>query len=632
MCGIAGFVHSSQPALAASVITSMVGALARRGPDAEGFHVFPTASFGHRRLSIYDLSDAGKQPMISQDGQLSVVFNGAIYNHLELRAELEAAGYRFSSRTDTEVLLHGYHAWGIEAMLPRLRGMFAIGLWDNRKERLFLFRDRLGVKPLHYTLQGGNLAFASTARALRAAGLVSEIDPQSVAEFLEYGYISDARSIYRGAMKLAPGTLLEFHRGQLKRQTYWTVPEDQPRLDLSFEEAVKETERLFLEAVRLRLEADVTVGALLSAGIDSSLVCWAIAQHKSSIKAFTVGVPGSPHDESSVAAETARFLGIPHEIVPLSGQLSDNPFQLLSEAFGEPFACSSALGMLHVSRSVRQSATVLLTGDGGDDVFLGYPEHRLFYHTQRANRFLPKGLARGFESAQKLFPDRGAAKRLRNLIAFTSGGLAAVTAAKPGLKFYRQAGLVGPGLSETRSVSSQFQWDPDSAAGLLKEFLDYEHHTRFTGEYMTKVDGATMHYALEARAPFLDQELWNFAARLPYKVRLHDNQLKAILREIARRRIGPALSHAPKRGFTIPIGPWMVQGWRQLCGDLFHSSRLVSQGWIDGPALDRAFQQAIQDGQASTQLWYLAVLEAWLRNEEAALPSPDSARLSRESR
>ncbi len=617
MCGIAGFVHSSQPTLAVSAITSMVGALARRGPDSEGFHVFPSASLGHRRLSIYDLSDAGKQPMVSSDGQLAVVFNGAIYNHLELRAELEAKGYRFQSRTDTEVLLHGYRAWGIDALLPRLRGMFAIALWDNQQERLFLIRDRLGVKPLHYTLHQGSLAFASTARALRAAGLVSEIDPQSVAQFLEYGYVSDARSIYRGASKLPPGTLLEFHQGQLKSRTYWTVPEDQPRLDLSFEEAVAETERLFLEAVRLRLEADVTVGALLSAGIDSSLVCWAIAQHKSSIKAFTVGVPGSPHDESSVAAKTARFLGIPHEIIPLSGQLSDNPFQLLTEAFGEPFACSSALGMLHVSRSVRQSATVLLTGDGGDDVFLGYPEHRLFFHTQRASRFLPNSLAQSFQSVQSLFPSQGAAKRLSNLLAFTSGGLAAVTAAKPGLDFYRQAGLLGPRLGQTQSVSSQFRWNPNSAANLLQEFLDYEHHTRFTGEYMTKVDGSTMHYALEARAPFLDQELWNFAARLPFALRLHGNQLKAILREIARRRLGPALAQAPKQGFTVPIGPWMTGGWRELCSDLFQSSRLASQGWIDGPALNRAFEQAIRDGQANTQLWYLAVLESWLRAEES---------------
>jgi asparagine synthase (glutamine-hydrolysing) len=621
MCGIAGFVHRSQPDLARSATAVMVATLARRGPDSEGFHAFPAAVLGHRRLSIYDLSGAGNQPMLSPDGQLGVVFNGAIYNHLELRAELEAKGYRFRSRTDTEVLLHGYHAWGIDTLLTRLRGMFAIGLWDNLSERLFLFRDRLGVKPLHYALHNGHLAFASTARALRAAGLVSQPEPQSIAEFLDYGYVSDARSIYQGAFKVPPGTLLEFHSGQLRSRSYWTVPEDQPRLHLSFEDAVAETERLFLEAVRLRLEADVKVGALLSAGIDSSLVCWAIAQQQSSIQAFTVGVPGSHHDESSVAANTAKFLGIPHQIIPLSGQLSDNPFALLTEAFGEPFACSSALGMLLVSRSVRQSATVLLTGDGGDDVFLGYPEHRLFFHTQRVSRLLPKPLARAFQSAQSLFPNQGPGKRLRNLLAFTSGGLAAVTTAKPGLDYYRLHGLAGPRLRDTQSVSSRYHWNPDSARNLLREFLDYEHHTRFTGEYMTKVDGATMHYALEARAPFLDQELWNFAARLPFSIRLHGNQLKAILREIARRHIGPALSQAPKQGFTIPVGPWMVRGWRELCEDLFHSSRLASQGWIDGANLQRAFRQAIGEGRASDQLWYLAVLESWLRAEEStAIP------------
>jgi len=621
MCGIAGFVHSSNPQDAELAVSRMVASLARRGPDSEGFHSYPQASFGHRRLSIFDLSTAGHQPMLSPDGQLSVVFNGAIYNHLELRHELERAGYQFRSRTDTEVLLHGYRAWGIDALLARLHGMFAIGLWDNLEQRLFLFRDRLGVKPLHYSLQNGSLAFASTARALRASGIVGELDPQSVGEFLEYGYVSDARSIYRNAAKVPPATLLEFHKGRLESRSFWHVPEDQPRLNISFPEAVEETERLFLDAVRLRLEADVTVGSLLSAGIDSSLVCWAIAQHNSAIKAFTVGIPGHPDDESKAAAQTAQFLGIPHEIVPLSGQMSDNPFELLSSAFGEPFACGSSLGMLHVSNSVRKSATVLLTGDGGDDVFLGYPEHRLFYHTQRAAGFIPTALADRFPSVLPAFPKQGAGKRLRNLIAFSSGGLSAVAAAQPGLQQYREAGLLGPRLDSALPFAASYQWSPGSARNLLQEFLNYEHHTRFTGEYMTKVDGSTMHYALEARAPFLDQELWNFAARLPFAVRLHNNQLKSILREIARRHLGPTLSRARKRGFTIPLLPWLVQGWREFTVDLLTDSRLACHGWVDQSRLNSYLKQCIASGQGTAQLWHLTVLESWLRTEESlAIP------------
>ena len=275
MCGIAGLAGPGDRETAARRVRQMTTTLARRGPDGEGLEVWDGAVLGHRRLSIYDLSDLGRQPMMSPDGAVGIVFNGAIYNFRELRVELEAQGYKFKSQTDTEVLIHGYDAWGLEKLLEKSRGMFVLALWDDRKQTLFLVRDRLGVKPLLYACQNGQIAFASTVRALRTAGFVDQIDDAALAEYLEFGYVTDQRSIYRGAHKVAAATIVEWSNGKLQTREYWRPPTPattQP----TFNEAVAETERLFVQAVERRLFADVPVGSLLSGGVDSSLVCWAI--------------------------------------------------------------------------------------------------------------------------------------------------------------------------------------------------------------------------------------------------------------------------------------------------------------------------------------------------------------------
>src|SRR5262249_9622044 len=278
-------------------------------PDGEGVRSWSGATLGHRRLSIFDLSDAGRQPMVSPDGRIAVVFNGAIYNFLELRAELEAKGVTFRSRTDTEVLVHGYRAWGIERLLTRLRGMYAIGLWDDEARTLFLARDRLGIKPLYYGVRNDALAFGSTARALRLAGLASEIDPIALAEYLEFGYVTDDRSIYRGISKVPAAHLLEWKEGRLAGREYWR-PSERTDFRGTFEDAGEETRRLLLQAVKRRLQADVPVGALLSGGIDSSLVCWGIRELEGDVTAYTAATPGDPLDESDDACRTARELGL----------------------------------------------------------------------------------------------------------------------------------------------------------------------------------------------------------------------------------------------------------------------------------------------------------------------------------
>src|SRR5687767_2228332 len=414
MCGIAGLAGLTNRDEARYRVRQMMSTLTRRGPDAEGLEVWNGAVLGHRRLSIYDLSELGRQPMLSPDSSIGIVFNGAIYNFRELRVELEAEGYRFKSQTDTEVLVHGYDAWGLDRMLPKLRGMFAFALWDDRKRKLFLVRDRLGVKPLLYSCRNGQIAFASTVRALRAAGFVDEIDDRAIAEYLEFGYVTDQRSIYRGAQKVAAASIVECSNGKLQTREYWQPPA-QSLKQPSFAEALEETERLFVRAVERRLFADVPIGALLSGGIDSSLVCWAIEHLGGDVTAFTVGTPGDPADETADARETAKRLGIRHEVLELTSAEEPNIDELIS-AYAEPFACASALGMLRVSKAVAGSATVLLTGDGGDDVFLGYPEHRHLLLAQKVARSMPGFVARSWRSNREKIPQVGSLKRLSSFL------------------------------------------------------------------------------------------------------------------------------------------------------------------------------------------------------------------------
>jgi asparagine synthase (glutamine-hydrolysing) len=616
MCGIAGFVGCDDVAHARSLVAIMTEDLKRRGPNAEGMECWPLAVLGHRRLSIFDLSDAGRQPMVSDDRSVAVVFNGAIYNFCKLRAELEGCGYVFHSQTDTEVLIHGYREWGIDRLLRRIRGMFAIALWDAAAQVLYLIRDRLGVKPLAYCHNGGTLAFASTVRALHRAGFGGEVDRDAVLEFLEFGYVTDKRAIYQNIRKVPAGGLIRFDTasGKLTEQRYWIPPEPASTNDggPNFTEAVVEVERRLLDAVRLRLAADVKVAALLSGGIDSSLVCWGIRQAGGDLTAYTVSVPGDPADESGDAAVTAQKLGIRHEIIPVEADSAPDIADLI-DAYGEPFACSSALGMLSVSKVIRSNATVLLTGDGGDDVFLGYPEHRNFWGAQQIAGVLPRPVLRSWKNARGLWPESGSLRRLRSFGDFVAGGLPAVAAIHDGLPNY---GAILTGDLQNGTVAQrQMTWPADGGRTLLSDFLRYDFDQRFTGEYLPKVDGGTMYYALEARSPFLDQEVWEYAASLPFSVRLRNYELKAVLRHIAAQRISPTIAKLKKRGFTIPVQQWITTRWRKQFEDAFERPVLGQMGWIRPDEVRTALRAAVDNGRpAPLQLWYLFVLENWLKS------------------
>ncbi len=629
MCGIAGFIADRDPNELSERVQIMIDALARRGPDSAGLELWHGAALGHRRLAILDLSPSGHQPMLSDDRQIGLVFNGCIYNYLELRKELQAEGFEFNSSCDTEVLLHGYRAWGISRLTRRLQGMFAFGIWDARTRTVSLVRDRLGVKPLIYATLPDGIAFASTPGALLEAGFSTGINPEAILEVLEFGWPTDYSCVFSGLQKLPPATILVWERQRFTTETYWRA-DQVPSRRFSFQQAVDETEALLLDAVRQRLIADVPVGALLSGGIDSALVCWALTRLNSSVRAFTVGTPGESSDETDAAVETARKLGIDHQIVHLS---RDHPVSIddLTSAYSEPFTCTSALGMLQVSAAVRPHAKVLLTGDGGDDFFLGYPYHNHMAIAQQIARCLPPGAPSLWKAVRPLLSGIGALRRPKHLMDYATGGLGAVAQTHDGLPYFERAGLLGKRLEGLTISSRRIPLSHSSAKRLLHDLTFYDLKTVFRGEYLPKVDGTTLFCGIEARSPFLDYRMAELALSIPEDVRLHGGKLKAVLRELARRHLGRAISDRPKRGFTIPIERWLALRWRDQLEQLGPNSLIAEQGWINGERLRRVVASAALKPRMPLQIWHLLVLENWLakvslaEQTEFACPSAELA-------
>jgi len=620
MCGIAGLIGAQSPERQRSLTGAMTDAMARRGPDSTGYHQWPGVAFGHRRLAILDLSPAGAQPMLSPDGEVGVVFNGCIYNFHEIRADLEKSGRVFHSHCDTEILIEGYREWGIDRLLSRLRGMFAFAIWDQPRRTLTMARDRLGVKPLFYRNGKEGFAFASTLGALRAAGLTDELEPQAIVEFLEFGFVTGDRCIYTGPRKLPPATVLEWRNGQISERRYWDLPAMDESSPIGFDEAVERTEELLLESVRLRLVSDVPVGALLSGGIDSTLVCWALGKLNAPVRTYTIGTPGEADDESAAAASIAKSLGVPHQIVPLS-PAQNLPIDELLDAYDEPFASQSAMGILSVCRTVKAEATVLLTGDGGDDVFLGYPFFANAWKATQLARSVHAATADLWGSTRPLVDVAAAAfpiaRRARNFLDCAFGGIGAYARLRRGLPYFVSRGLFGERLACARLPEREVPASIEAARRLLADVSLFHRRMHFTSEFMTKVDSGAMHYSIESRAPLLDHRLWEFAVRLPPSIHFHCGELKAVLREIVRRRVSAEIAGRSKQGFTVPVEHWLAGRWSSRLGQLRGETLLAKQGWMRQDALDAAVSEAVRGGKAEPQLWYALVLENWLRRWRA---------------
>lgn len=631
MCGIAGYVDFDGHALDAAAVRvkRMTDALVHRGPDAEGFFVDGHAAIGHRRLSIIDV-DGGQQPMAAAGGSVQIVFNGEIYNFQSLRDELGSAGHLFATRSDTEVILQAYLAWG-DACVARLNGMFAFAIWDARHRRLFLARDRVGKKPLYCHRQGSRFAFASELKALRAGGLCpSDVDPEALDCYFTFGYVPAPRTIYRGVSKLQAARHVSVDAGGEREKRYWTLGCAAPR-SVGLDEAVDELESLLDEAVRCRLISEVPLGAFLSGGIDSSLVTATMSRISSGpVSTHSIGFDESGFSELGTARATADFLGCDHReytVRPAAAEVLPR----IAYHFDEPLADPSAIPTWYVCEMARRSVTVALSGDGGDEAFAGYTfrylphamESRLRQRIPVPLRSVLFGpLGRSWPASTRLPRPLRLKTILENLAV---GDVEAFYRDLAWLRDDARRAVYADGFMESlkgftpRETVYPLYRDNDAPDALARaQYADI--HFYMTDDVLTKVDRMSMAHSLEVRSPLLDYRILEFAARLPSAIKMDRRQGKLPLRELTRRRLPAGLLALPKRGFSIPAARWLREQLRPMAEALLFDARRASLDALDRARL-RAMWREHVDGSRdhSVFVWAVMMLALW---EDAAADEP----------
>lgn len=634
MCGIAGFVNfqGHDPAAAADAVKRMAATLRHRGPDAEGFFVDEYVAFGHRRLSIIDIS-RGQQPIAALGGRVQIMFNGEIYNYLDLRRELTAAGHNFSTNSDTEVILAGYLEWG-ERCIERLNGMFAIALWDARSKSLLLARDRVGKKPLYIARVGSRVGFASELKALRATGLCGdELDPQAVDCYFTLGYVPAPRTIFSAVRKLPAATVLTVTPDGERQRRYWTLSFAGTR-ERSLEEAVEEFKPLLDEAVRCRLMSEVPIGAFLSGGIDSSLVVESMSRLMSQpVITHSIGFEDRASSELPVAQAIATALGTNHHEYTVTPRAAD-VLGRIAWHFDEPVADSSALPTWYVCEMTRRSVTVALSGDGGDEGFGGYTfRYRPHMYEARIRAALPAAPREAvFGTLAAVWP--GAARLPQPLRLKTIFGNLAVGDAEA---FYRDLATLRPQTRDrlyTPEFAAQLKgftpmdvvapiYTGSDAANALGRSQFADVNVYMTDDVLVKVDRMSMAHSLEVRAPLLDHRVLEFAARLPVRLRVHGRTGKVLLRAMAARRLPRGVDRIPKRGFSIPAADWLRGELRDLAEDVLLDSSSPWQGHLE-PAVVRGLWAEHQRGSRdhSSLMWGLMMFGLWRRALDPAGVAP----------
>jgi len=645
MCGIIGFLD---PGLAGNgegarvLARRMAQALAHRGPDGSGEYADPAVGlgFGHRRLAIIELSDAGAQPMVSRCGRFVLTYNGELYNYRALRQELEEAGgphLPWRGDSDTEVLLASCQRWGVRGALERAVGMFAFGLWDSEGRTLTLARDRMGEKPLYYGRAGSAFVFGSELKALRAhPGFEAGLDLESLALFLRHQHVPAPRCIYRDAYKLPPGCLLSVGvgGGLPAPEAYWSLSGVADRaVEAPFaggeDEARDRLEALLREAVAGQMVSDVPLGALLSGGVDSSLVTALMqAQSARPVQSFTIGFSDRNFDESADAALVAAHLGTAHTSLTATPEDALGLVESLPEVYDEPFSDASQLPTCLVSRLTREHVTVCLTGDGGDEVFAGYNRHVSAPAIWARLGGLPVPVRRGLASAMRWLSPAGydALFRAAGLLAPRLGRVRT-----PGLKAHKLADAL-PALDREdlyRRLVSTWQDPAGLLAGggggvagriamerpTLPDFVRFMQHAdslTYLPGVLHKVDRATMAVSLESRAPYLDHRVVEFAWRLPVSMLVAGGRGKGILRRVLERHVPAHLVDRPKAGFDVPLARWLrgpLKGW---ASELLAPDRLRRQGLFDVEVVARQWADH-QSGRRENQsrLWALLMFQAW---------------------
>jgi asparagine synthase (glutamine-hydrolysing) len=631
MCGIAGFVAGGgglDAARGARVLDSMCRVIAHRGPDDQGTALVGEAALGMRRLSIIDLA-GGRQPMTACTDRFTVVFNGEVYNFADLRRGLEARGHRFRTHSDTETIVHAYEEYGAPCV-ERLRGMFAFAVWDARERELFIARDRAGKKPLYYTLgRGGSFVFGSELKSLLEHPEVGrEIEPAALDAYLTFGYVPDPLSIFRGVWKLPPGSHLTYRPGVEPRvERYWDFPygpaEATGKVDEG--ELIEELRALLDEAVRVRLVADVPLGAFLSGGIDSSTVVGLMARHSARpVKTFSIGFREDSFDELSSARLAARHFSTEHHefvVTPEVCHLVDD----LVRHFDEPFADSSALPTYVVSKMAREHVTVALSGDGGDELFAGYTRYGVDRRREKFAR-LPRLVRSGVMAPLSRRLPHGAPGRnfinnvaldpvdryLDGLSVFNQLGRPALYS--EGLRAaLRRTGAAGPegAFGDFRDIAARC---PSPAA--LDRLLYLDSKTYLPGDILVKVDRMTMAASLEARVPLLDHKLVEFVCRrVPASLKFGGGETKAIFKRAVRGLVPDELLDRPKQGFGVPIEQWINRELRARMRETLLERRTRERGYFEPSYVELLLDEHARGRRDhSARLWALFVLELWHRS------------------
>jgi asparagine synthase (glutamine-hydrolysing) len=630
MCGIFGEVRYE--AGAGRPIGPALEAMRHRGPDASGEWSDGTCALGHQRLAIIDLSEAGRQPLGNEDGTVQVTFNGEIYNFATLRKELRGLGHRFRTRTDTEVIVHAYEQWGTRCV-DRLRGMFAFAVWDQRRRRLYLARDRVGKKPLFYTRQTDRFLFASELQGLLADPAVPrEVDFASLDTYLTYGYIPAPASAFRGVAKLPPAhwLTLDLRPGEpdFRVERYWAL-EYGPKLRLSEAEACEALRETLTEAVRLRMVSDVPLGAFLSGGIDSSIVVGLMARLSDRpVKTFSIGFEEAVFNELDHARRVADRWGTDHHPLVIRPDALA-VVEMLARHFGEPYADSSAVPTYYVSQITRESVTVALNGDGGDESFAGYERYLAHRLAGRIGRV--PGVRRIATALARALPDstdpRNRVRRARRFLA--SFDQPADRRYARWLTFFRPEAkdrLYTEGFREQVGTAAPLAWLESlygQAAGLdpVDAAMSVDVRSYLPFDLLVKVDITSMANSLEARSPFLDHAVMEFAARLPARYKLRGRTSKYLLKRAFADLLPPENVSRPKMGFGVPVGRWFRGPLRELLRDSLLSGRAVARGYFRPAEVDRLVNLHLEGRADHTiQLWNLLMLELWYSEMVAGPP------------
>lgn len=664
MCGITGFVNPSKSPYHLQIQETMTNALHHRGPNDYGYWSDETAGIflGHRRLSILDLSPAGHQPMHSAHKRYVITFNGEIYNHELLAQELRGLGHHFAGRSDTEVMLAAFEQWGVRSAVERFNGMFAFAVWDTDERCLYLARDRMGEKPLYYGWNQGTFLFASELKALKAnPHFVATIDPGSAALALQYSYIPAPWSIYRDIFKLIPGTTLKLSLAEMFRkpssfsplgkvdaqgihpQYFWAphglrMPAPPTVFTGSEQERLNSLESLIADAVNIRMISDVPVGAFLSGGVDSSLIV-ALMQKRSSkqVRTFSIGFDDSAFDEAVYARRVAQYLGTEHQDLYLSPREIMDVIPSLPRMYDEPFCDSSQIPTYLVSKLCSESVTVALSGDGGDELFAGYARYAwAINYWARAGKYpLPlRRLASSLLESPFSLHATGAMASFLPPSLRSPGRFQKLTTASRVFRFRDRRSLyeglmshwAGPSavIPNAPQLSTTFTTYPSSPKqSFLDEMMAIDMQSYLPDDILVKVDRASMAVSLEARAPFLDHRVVEFALSLPQSAKLQGSAEKQILRQVLKRHVPESLTDRPKMGFSIPVGRWLRSDLRPWAEDLLSESSLSAGGHLNPTPIRKRWKEHLSGTHNwEHHLWDILMFQSWLRHEAQERPEP----------